>query len=231
MLRRSKQQLKAVQRRTSLLMRMVVRRRRPRQAEQVSARTCFGEVGRSHPATRTIFHCACLFAPLTCPLGLIRNLVAFGLVHPPPPSFSLWMPYMTGGCLSNAGTSLLPFLSLLPSAPLGQLPSIPASKFSLRKNLREGKGMCAYMVFDSDMLLTPPLAVRCFDGLVGSIDKFTHLLQKDDAASKGDEQANFWKGVSRQKRSQSKGKGKGKSKGGKRKARRPRAGGSFKRSK
>ena len=123
---------------------------------------------------------------------------------------------MTGGCISNAGVSLLPFLSLLPTAPLGQLPSIPASNFSLRKNLREGQGMCAYMVFDTDMLLTPP-AVRCFDGLVRSINKFTHSLQKDDATRKS---------FGHQKRSQAKGRGKGK-----RKAQRRRAGGSLKRSK
>jgi hypothetical protein len=85
MLRRSKQQLKAVQRHTSLLMRMVVRRLRPRQLEQVSAPTCFGEVGRSHPATRTTFHRACHFMPLTCPQDSSATSLPSALCTPPPP--------------------------------------------------------------------------------------------------------------------------------------------------
>jgi hypothetical protein len=128
--------------------------------EQRSGRICFGEVGMRTPVQSPASLCSKHLARDTSPPGLSRNLVALGLVHPPPTSssaYQLWLPNSTGGDLTQAGVSLLSFLSPVHSKPLCPPPSISSSIFSLRSNAR-GTGSRVFMVFDSDMLLTPPPA-------------------------------------------------------------------------
>jgi hypothetical protein len=115
--------------------------------------------------------CPLLFMRFTrhAPEGLTRNLLAIGLLHPPPPVVSLSMPYAMGGGLTPAGCALLSLLS-----PTGThatappiAPSISARNFSLR---RTSAGVRVFMLFDTDMLLPPPQKSPKAQMAVGSDD-------------------------------------------------------------